>query len=189
MKWGASSVNAEQVTRAALVIGTSHAYQRHQDKCAEQEQIRADFEKLVRVALRERDVGLVAEEAGDKKEVHARLKADEARIPDAFAAFRDEIVDEPPDTIAKLIADELLGGNYVDIRPPGAAPLPADADQASIAERDEAMATKLMASLGSSTSVLVICGARHRGGLVRQLQRQGFKAVPHTFPENLDSEE
>jgi pheromone shutdown protein TraB len=182
-------VSAEQVSKVAFVIGTSHAYQRHQDRCVHQERIRADLEILIRAILHERGVDLIAEEAGDKKEVHVRLRTEEAKIPDAFAALRNEIVDEPPDTIAKLMADELLGGNYIDIRPPGAAPLPADADAASITERDEAMAARLMASLGSSTSVLVICGARHLGGLVHHLERHGFRAAPQTFPQNLEPEE
>ncbi len=182
-------MNAEQVRKAAFVIGTSHAYQRHRDGCVEQERIRADFENLIRATLNERGVDLIAEEAGDKKEVHARLRADEARTPDAFAVLRDEIVDDPPDTIAKLIADELLGGSYVDIRPPGADPLPEGTDKALIAERDEAMVARLMVSLGSSNSVLVICGEMHRVGFAQHLELHEFHAETRTFPERLAPEE
>lgn len=178
--------NAEQIVKAAFVIGTSHAYQRHQDEDPEREKIRIEFEKLLRRIIAERNVDLIAEEAGNKQQVHEQLKADEAMTSDFNALFARN-ADEPSDTIAKLIADEPLGAKYIDIRPPGAAPLPADADQVLIAERDEAMLTRLMASLGSSNSVLIICGEKHRGGLVRGLERHGFRATPQMIPETLNS--
>lgn len=175
--------SAEEIVKSAFVIGSSHEYQRHQDDDTERERIRTEFEELLRRTIAERNVDLIAEEAGDGEQVHGQLKADEANTS-AFNALFPKNADEPSDTIAKLIADEALGAKYVDIRPPGTAPLPADADEVLIAERDEAMLARLMASLGSSNSVLVICGERHGGGLVRGLQGHGFRAAAQTFPKH-----
>lgn len=107
---------------AVLVIGACHEYQRHQDTSAERERTRREFEHLIRASIAEKGIGLIAEEAGKDEEVHAQLKADEAKTPSDLAILFSEtkVVDEPPATIAKIVADELLKGNHVDIRPPDA---------------------------------------------------------------------
>lgn len=148
---------------AVLVIGTSHEYQRHQDANAEREKIRNDFEQVIRATVAERGISLIAEEAGEKEEVQALLKADEAKTSAFDVLFAEtKAADEPQDTIAKLVADELLGGNHIDIRPPYA-------EKMTVAERDEAMAAKTIESLGSAKSVLVICGEKHSAGLTAHL--------------------
>ena len=154
---------------AVLVIGTCHEYQRHQDANAGRERVRNDFEQVIRAAIAERAISLIAEEAGKKDEVHARLKADEAKTSAFDVLFADaRVTDEPQDTIAKLVADELLGGNHIDVRPP-------NAEKMTVAERDKAMAAKTMESLGSATSVLVICGERHRAGVTAHLTNYGLR--------------
>jgi hypothetical protein len=111
------------------VIGTCHPYQRHQDKSAEREVIRTSFEKLIRTALNERGINLVAEEAGNNEAVHAQLKADEAKTVAFSLLFAGtEAVDKPQDTIAKIVADEVLGGKHIAIRLPGDDALSQDAD-------------------------------------------------------------
>jgi hypothetical protein len=106
---------------AVLVIGTCHEYQRHQDANADREKVRNDFEQVIRATVAERGISLIAEEAGNKEEVQAQLKADEAKTSAFDVLFAGtKAADEPQDTIAKLVADELLGGNHIDIRPPEA---------------------------------------------------------------------
>ena len=138
---------------AVLIIGTCHEYQRHQDANAEREGIRREFEQLIRASIVGKSITLIAEEAGKNEEVHAQLRADEAKTPSDLAVLFNETkaVDDPPATIAKIVADEFLNRNHVDIRPP-------NADRMTIAQRDKAMATKTIESLGSAKNVLVICG-------------------------------
>jgi len=178
------NADAERPAKFCLVIGTSHEYQRHQDKNAEREKIRNRLDDLIRRVVGERHVDLMAEEAGDKEQVHAQLKADEAETAAFDVLFaQTKAVDEPQDTIACLIADA-SGVFYVDIRPPGAKPLSAGADDAAIARRDEEMVAIFLEPLRSASSVLVICGARHRDGLARHLEQEGLRVERHTFPED-----
>ncbi|MGD0469679.1 MAG: hypothetical protein ABSA54_14970 [Terriglobales bacterium] len=173
----------------SLVIGTSHEYQRHQDRSAERERIRERLENIIRKAICESHVDLIAEEAGSKEQVHAQLKADEAKTAAFDVLFAEtKAVDEPQDTIARLVADA-SGVRYVDIRPPSANPLPKDADNGAIAKRDEEMVAMLLEPLRLATSVLVICGARHRDGLARHLEQRGIRVERQRFPENLEVHE
>jgi pheromone shutdown protein TraB len=166
---------------AVLVIGACHEYQRHQDADAERERIRGDFENLIRAKIAEGGIGLIAEEAARDEQVHAQLQDDAAKSHE-FDGLFPAVVSEPQETIAKLLADELLKGNYADIRPP-------NADKMTIPERDEAMATKTMKSLGSVKSVLVICGERHRAGLARHLVDRGLRlAESLRFPDRCADE-
>jgi hypothetical protein len=182
--------SAEQIVKAALVIGTSHAYQRHQDRDAERERIRSELDKLIRGAIQERSIGLLAEEAGSKEQVHARLKADEAKTTEFDVLFAEtKAVDEPQETIARLIAAEMLPGCYTDIRPPGAIPLPKEASETDVAKRDEEMFAILEEPLRSATSALVICGKRHQGGLAQRLEQHRFRVEQRTFPENLGADD
>jgi pheromone shutdown protein TraB len=169
-----------------LVIGTCHEYQRHQDNSAEREKVRAELEKLIRTIVSEKGIDLIAEEAGNDDQVHAQLKADEAKTPEELKILFAETkaVDKPQPTIAKIVADEILNGNHVDIRPAGADPLAPDADANLISERDTVMAAKIVDGLGSArSSVLVICGGRHRAGLTTHLTERGWLAASRQFPE------
>jgi hypothetical protein len=169
---------------AVLVVGTCHEYQRHQDNGPEREKIRADFEKLIRTTVDERGIDLITEEAGNDKEVHAQLKADEAKTAAFNILFAEtNAVHKPQPTIAKIVADEVLHGNHIDIRPPGATPLEKEADAKLIAERDTAMVAKIVDGLGQATRVLVICGERHRAGLTTHLKNRGWLAESRKFPE------
>jgi len=164
---------------AALVIGTCHEYQRHQDKIKEREEIRAVFEQVIRRMVEEQGATLIAEEAGNKEEVLAQLRADEAATPSEFAVLfgGTEAVDEPQDTIAKLVADE-IGCKHVDIRPP-------HANEMTIEQCDAAMAEKTVEALGSATDVLVICGEVHREGLSKRLEGYGLHVKSQRFPHQV----
>jgi hypothetical protein len=176
--------------KVGLVIGTSHEYQRHQDRSAEREKIRTELEGLIRRAIRERGIDLMAEEAGAKEQVHAQLKADETKTAAFDVLFAEtKAIDEPQETIARLIADEVRSARYVDIRPPGAKPIPNEADGIAIAKRDDEMIAILTGPLKLATSVLVICGLRHREGLAQRLERCGVRVDRQTFPENLKASE
>jgi len=178
------SADQERPVKAGLVIGTLHEYQRRQDRSAEREKVRNGLDGLIHQAVCERRVDLIAEEAGDKESVHAQLKADEAKTAAFDVLFAETmVVDKPQDTIARLIADA-SDVRYVDIRPLGANPLSEDADNATIAKRDEEMLAILLGPLASATSVLVICGKRHQDGLARHLERRGLRVERQTFPEN-----
>jgi|HubBroStandDraft_6_1064221.scaffolds.fasta_scaffold164619_2 hypothetical protein len=71
-----SSETASKEIRA-VVLGTYHEFQRHQDTSADRERVRADYENLLRKMIEERKVTLVAEEASDDKAVWEFLKNDE----------------------------------------------------------------------------------------------------------------
>jgi len=162
-----------------LIIGACHEYQRHQDADAERERIRGEFENLIRAKVA--GIGLIVEEAGKNEQVQARLKGDAAKSPE-FDLLFPALVNEPQETIARLLADELVEGNYADIRPP-------DADKMTIAQRDAAMTTKIMKSLGSAKSVLVICGEKHRAGLTRHLVDHGLRLLESLrFPDQCADE-
>jgi len=111
---------------------------------------------------------LIVEEAGRTEEVQAQLKDDAAKSSEFDPLF--PVVNEPQDTIAKLLADELVEVNYVDIRPP-------DANEMTMAQRDEVMAAKTMKSLGAAKSVLVICGEKHRSGMTQHLVNHGLQLI------------
>jgi len=169
---------------AVLVVGTYHEYQRRQDNSPERKKIRDDFEKLIRTTVGERGIDLIAEEAGNDKEVHAQLKADEAKTTEFNTLFAEmNAVDEPQPTIAKIVAGEILNGNHIDIRPAGATPSGQEVDGKLIAERDTAMVAKIVEGVGSATSVLVICGEKHRAGLTTRLESRGWQAESRKFPE------
>jgi hypothetical protein len=183
---GTGTRHTEHVV-AALVIGTCHEYQRHQDRDEGREKVRADFQNLIRTNIAQRGIDLIAEEAGNDERVWAQLKADEAKTAAFDSLFGGtKATDEPQNTIAKLVAHELLGDNcHIDIRPPGADPLPDDANETLIAERDAAMATRTIEArhLASATSILVICGERHRKGLTKSLGNHGLHVESRRFPE------
>lgn len=149
---------------AVLVIGTGHEYQRHQDTIEDRQKVRADFERLLREAIAERSISLIAEEAGDNGEVWERLKQEEAATPRELRALfgGTEAVGGPQDTIAKRIADERPGRvGHVDIRPPRA-------EEMTIEERDEAMAGKTTEVLGG--------GDQHPRDLWREAPGRGAPA-------------
>ena len=66
---------------AALVMDTSHQYQTHHDKVDASEQIRPTLEQHIREIISERNIELIAEEAGNEKEVWTALKGQGKRIP------------------------------------------------------------------------------------------------------------
>lgn len=105
----------------ALVIGTGHEYQRHQDKVDASERIRAALEKRIREIISDRKIDLIAEEAGDDKEVWTALKEQEKKDFEVLGALIEgtEIVGEPTQTIAKIVAVECRV-THIDIRPPNA---------------------------------------------------------------------
>src|SRR5271167_3695201 len=93
---------------AALVIGTCHEYQRHQDKVEASEQIRAALERRIRKIISDHKIDLIAEEAGNDKEVWTALKEQEEKDSEILGALIQgtEILSEPTQTIAKIVADE-----------------------------------------------------------------------------------
>jgi pheromone shutdown protein TraB len=160
-----------------LVIGTDHAIQRHQDTNAELEALRAEFEKLLRQLIKEREIDLIAEEAGDDTEVWKPLKQEEEALGKLAEAFGGgKIADAPVPTIAKQIADERPKElRHVDIRAP-------NAEKLSITERDAAMAAKVREVVGDADSIVVIVGEDHRAGMVQRLKGEGMDVECLHFP-------
>jgi hypothetical protein len=173
-----------------LVIGTGHEIQRPQDTMPERQKLRADFEERVRQNVKERKVGLLAEEAGDDEEVWKHLKheeeiADELAkgLPGELADALDDLfgvgsrtVESPVSTIAKKIAEQSQGKvRHVDIRPP-------NADELTIEQRDGAMAGKIIATLKDGEDAIVIVGDSHREGVERLLKEAGLAVDSVRFP-------
>ena len=144
---------------AALVIGTCHEYQRHQDKVEASAQIRAALDKRVRTIVSDNKIDLIAEEAGNDKEVWTVLKEQEKeRFQQILGALIQgtEIVSEPTQTIAKIVADA-CHITHIDIRPP-------KASEMKVSERDAAMGEKIISSLRNSYASARYRGARPRAG-------------------------
>jgi len=166
---------------SAIVLGTSHEFQRRQDRSEEHEQLRDRWEQLLRETVAAQHVDGIAEEAGDDTEVWNHLRAEEASIPEELRAlFRGtEIVNSPQRTIASLIAEQ-VGCAYADIRAHGA-------DQMTIAERDEAMAHAAAQRFSAAGSVMVIVGEAHRVEVARILnEAYGWHTESRTFPPEAD---
>ena len=67
-----------------------------------------------------------------------------------------------------MLAYELVEAHHVDIGPPAA-------DKMTVAQRNAAMASKIMESLGAAKSILVLCGEKHRAGLTQPLVDRGLQ--------------
>jgi pheromone shutdown protein TraB len=160
-----------------LVIGTEHPIQRYQDASAERKLFRDEFDKRLRQIIKDRDIDLIAEEAGDDTEVWKRLKQEEEAVGKWVEAFGGgKTVDAPVPTIAKKIANERPGEvRHDDIRTP-------HAEDMSIEERDAAMAAKVKEILGDADSILVIVGEDHRAGVVQRLNGEGLSVECLHFP-------
>jgi len=161
----------------AVIIGTRHEFQRHQDTAEDREKVRLDFEKLLRDIVQERGVTLIAEEAGNDRAVWEVLKAEEEGLGDFVDAFGGgRTVEQPVSTIAKNLSTELSSKvRHVDIR--------VDVrDFPQVDQRDEAMAAKVTEILGASKNVLVIVGESHRQGLAQRLAQGGFLVKSFRFP-------
>jgi hypothetical protein len=161
---------------SAIVLGTSHEFQRRQDLSAENEQFRDQWEQLLRETIVARCVEGIAKEAGDDTEVWNHLKAEEASIPDELRTLfgGTEIVDAPQRTIASLIAEQ-VGCAYADVRAHGA-------EEMTITERDQAMAHATVRHFGTVKSVMVIVGEGHRQEVARILNESyGWRTESRTF--------
>jgi pheromone shutdown protein TraB len=158
-------------------MGTSHEYQRHQDRVEISEQIRAALEKRIREIISNDKIELIAEEAGNDKEVWTALKEQEKKDSEILGALIQgtEIVSEPTQTIAKIVAGE-CHITHIDVRPPKAAEM-------KVPERDTAMGQKIIGSLGSATRVLVIVGHAHQPGVAKFLADAGFAVATDSLPE------
>jgi|ERR1700722_3163558 len=163
----------------AVVVGTHHEFQRHQDKSAERERLRADFEKLLRKVIEEKKVRLVAEEASDDGAVWEFLtKEDElaAGFGELFGDFKT--VDAPIATIAKELAME-YGAKHADVDVDVRAQ---EGDAESIAKRDAAITEKILSGRQDAESVLVIIGEEHRAGVSARLENAGWTVHSLHFP-------
>jgi pheromone shutdown protein TraB len=162
--------------RRVLILGTGHEYQRHQDQVAATEEIRSRFEKLIREALTERTIELIAEEAGDDVQVWTALKEQQTKDLATFGNLLQgsEVVNAPIQTIARGVASE-CHIPYIDIRSQRA-------DTMTISERDVAMCESILASINAMTSLLVIVGANHQAGVARLLTDAGFTVDVESFP-------
>jgi hypothetical protein len=173
-----SSETASKEIRA-VVLGTYHEFQRHQDTSADRERIRADYENLLRKMIEERKVGLVAEEAGDDKAVWESLKRDEelaAGFEELFGNFKT--VDAPVPTIASELAKK-YGAKHADVDVDIRAQ---EDDVESIAKRDTAMTEKISSARGDAESLLVIVGEAHRFGVSERLKQAGWAVESLRFP-------
>src|SRR2546421_9389003 len=160
-----------------LVIGTEHPIQRHQDTSAERKCVRDEFDKRLRQIIKDRNIDLIAEEAGNDTEVWKHLTQDDERVgeyAEAFGGFKT--VAAPVPTIAKEIADEHPAElRHVDIRAP-------NAEKLSIEERDAAMAAKSKEILGDADNIIVIVGEDHRKGVAQRLKDEGMSVECLHFP-------
>jgi len=170
---------AAKPKKKALVIGTLHEFQRHQDTMPDREELRDEFEERLREVIEEREITLIAEEAGDDTELWEHLKQED-EVAGEFAALFGEgstTVDAPVPTIAKEIADEQPGElRHVDIRAP-------NADKLTIEQRDEAMTTRTVNVSGEDDSILVIVGEAHKNAVAGRLADQGFDVESESFPD------
>src|SRR5258708_35500032 len=92
--------------KKVLVIGTDHAYQRHQDTVPDRKPIRDHFEERLRDIIEEHDVEIIAEEAGDGAAVWEPLKKiDEAGGELAEVFGGGKTLDAPVPTIGEQIGE------------------------------------------------------------------------------------
>lgn len=158
-----------------LVIGSRHEFQRHQDTEENREKVRAAFDQRLRQVIKERNISLIAEEAGDDKAVWESLKREEDDVGEFAEAFGGgRTVESPVPTIAKKIADEHKL-KHVDVRAD-------DALKLSVEERDATMTAKILEARRTAESVLVIVGEDHRAGVVQRLKNEGLSVVSFRFP-------
>jgi uncharacterized protein (DUF58 family) len=164
----------EQKKRAtcALVIGTRHQFQRHQDTMADREKARAEFDRRLREIIKERKIDFIAEEAGDDTEVWKRLKQQDEAVGELAELFGEGSTtgDSPVPTIAKKIADE-NGVRHEDVDVEVRAN---EKDLKSIGKRDEGMTEKILKVSGAAESVLVIVGEAHRARVAERLRKAGW---------------
>ena len=165
-------------SKQALILGTGHEYQRHQDKVEASEKARTKFKYRIREIVSERQIELLAEEAGDDKAVWAALNEQQKSDFESFGRLFEgsDVVDEPVQTIAKAVAAE-CHVLYIDIRSPRS-------NEMKVSERDVAMCEKILGSLGSKSRVLVIVGGEHQTGVAKLLSEAGFKIDGETFPDS-----
>src|SRR6267378_830537 len=124
------------------------------------------FDKRLRDIIKNEDVEVIAEEAGDDTAVWEQLKQeDEACGDDLAELFGGKTVEAPVSTIATQIADERPGELHADIRAPNAAEM-------SIEQRDETMVAKVMELLGTADSAVVIVGEDHRAGVAQRISEK-----------------
>lgn len=150
----------------ALVIGTDHAFQRHQDLSATNTAKRTAYTEFLSTSLEARNIDAVAEEAGDDQEVWEVLKSQELGIPAGLRALfaGTEIVDGPHPTIARSLTSS-RGVKYGDIRA-------TNAHEMTISERDEYMAHEIHRLFGQAHSILVVVGEQHRAEVARILNEE-----------------
>jgi hypothetical protein len=185
-----------------LVIGTEHEIQRHQDTKPEREELRAEFEKLLRRILEDLKISAIYEEAGDDKEVLEELKLDDAPVQEYAEKVADKLKEKLPGkssadiieeieeffgvapkptsgsmpTIAEKIADERPREiRHVDIRPP-------HADELTIPQRDEVMSEKILETIKDGEEAIVIVGEDHRKGVAGRLEEAGLSVDCIRFP-------
>jgi pterin-4a-carbinolamine dehydratase len=166
---------------SAVVVGTRHEIQRHQDTIPDRELVRGAFDQRLRHIIKENKIDLIAEEAGDDKATWERLKQDDEMAAQFGGLFEDDAtVDSPVPTIAKTIGDE-YGVKYSDVDVDVRAE---EHDLKSIEKRDEAIAEKIRRVVGTEKRVLVIVGEAHRAGIAERLKKAGLSVESFRFPES-----
>jgi hypothetical protein len=186
----------------AVVVGTHHEFQRHQDKMPEREEVRAQFEKRLHQVFAERKIDLVTEEASDDEEALKNLKHDDeiaAQFEQALhemmmgdEAYKDKManaagglfghdasVEGPVPTIARTIAEK-YGVRHTDVDVEVRAE---EGNAESIAKRDAAMTEKILSARGDAETVLVIVGEAHRAGVSERLKSAGWSIESVHFPD------
>jgi hypothetical protein len=188
----------------AVVVGTHHEFQRHQDSSANREQVRAELDYRLRQIIVEQKIDLIAEEAGDDEAAWKELKPDdkiaaefeqgllEMMLKDRKKADEDKVpietgglfgdvttVDAPVPTIARILADE-YGAKHSDVDVDVRAE---EGNAEAIAKRDVAMTEKILSVRGDAESVLVIVGESHRAGVVERLKNVGWTVESFHCPD------
>jgi hypothetical protein len=161
----------------AIVVGLDHALQRaHPEEGAEVEANRVSLRNATRRLIHEQRVSLIAEEAGNDREVAAKLQQELDEFY-SFGGFKAPRVREQR-TFAADVAAESQSCWHVDIRPRGA--------KTNDADYERAMAGQTLAKAKPDEVILLLCGERHRQSMVELLQQKGSKAESHPIQWMID---
>jgi hypothetical protein len=158
------------------VVGLEHRTQRERpdDDERTRDRQRAFGASLERCIVKNR-VGLVAEEAGDDREVARRLQEDENNW--------SKFTGRPPlhisfvATIAHRVVARSEGCEWIDIRPPDPAIRGDDPQTRPGFERRMVDAALSAARRSGTNAVILICGEDHRAAIVRLLEDKGVRVT------------
>jgi hypothetical protein len=156
----------------AFVIGLDHWIQRDQDDDPERNRARRSFCHSVQKLIEEEKIQLVVEEAGRDEQVAAALQRDEDRW--APLENRQPHRIQATEPLAKIIVDRIGDCHHADIRP-------RREYFDSREEYEQEMMSCVLASLGDTVRMLVLCGEDHRENFSRMLREHLWEVESHAI--------